>query len=34
MVQRESAIPSMSWNEYQARLADGKITRIEPPKHR
>src|SRR5262249_15704636 len=25
--------PQMSWNEYQARLAEGTMEKIEPPEH-
>ena len=33
MVERESAIPSMTWNEYQNRLANGEMEKIRPPDH-
>ncbi|MBI2571811.1 MAG: NAD-dependent dihydropyrimidine dehydrogenase subunit PreA [Candidatus Schekmanbacteria bacterium] len=33
MVERESAIPRMSWREYQQRLARGEVAKIAPPTH-
>jgi dihydropyrimidine dehydrogenase (NAD+) subunit PreA len=33
MVQQPSDIPSMSWREYQERLARGEVDKIEPPDH-
>jgi len=34
MVDRDSGLPSMTWNEYRARLEAGEIAKIEPPQHR
>ena len=33
MVERESGLPSMSWRQYQERLAKGEVEKIEPPTH-
>lgn len=33
MVERESGLPSMSWREYQEKLANGEVEKIEPPSH-
>jgi dihydropyrimidine dehydrogenase (NAD+) subunit PreA len=29
----DTGLPPMTWNEYQARLAAGEVTPIEPPRH-
>ncbi len=29
----DRALPPMSWNEYQAMLAEGRVEKIEPPEH-
>ena len=33
MVERDSGLPSMSWREYQEKLAKGEVEKIEPPSH-
>jgi dihydropyrimidine dehydrogenase (NAD+) subunit PreA len=33
MKEVETGRPAMSWNEYQALLAEGKVEKIEPPEH-
>ena len=33
MVERPSPLPSMTWREYQRRLAAGTIEKIPAPKH-
>jgi dihydropyrimidine dehydrogenase (NAD+) subunit PreA len=33
MIEVETGRPPMSWNEYQALLAAGKVAKIEPPEH-
>ncbi len=33
MVERESAIPHVTWREYQDRLALGQMAPIQPPRH-
>jgi dihydropyrimidine dehydrogenase (NAD+) subunit PreA len=33
MIEVESGMPPMTWNEYQARLAAGKMEKIAPPEH-
>ncbi len=34
MVERDSGIPTMTWNEYQEKLAKGEVDPISPPEHR
>ncbi len=34
MVERDSGLPAMTWNEYQEKLARGEIEAIAPPEHR
>jgi dihydropyrimidine dehydrogenase (NAD+) subunit PreA len=34
MVTRESGLPQMTWNEYQAKLERGEVEPIGPPEHR
>jgi hypothetical protein len=33
MKEVETGKPRMSWNEYQAMLAAGKVKKIQPPEH-
>ena len=33
MKEVDTGNPPMSWNEYQALLAAGKVEKIEPPSH-
>jgi dihydropyrimidine dehydrogenase (NAD+) subunit PreA len=33
MQEVNTGLPSMTWNEYQAKLARGEVTAIEPPRH-
>ncbi len=34
MVERDSGLPSMTWNEYQEKLGRGEVDPIAPPEHR
>ena len=34
MVERDSGLPSMTWAEYQRKLAAGEVAAIRPPEHR
>jgi dihydropyrimidine dehydrogenase (NAD+) subunit PreA len=34
MVSRDSGLPQMTWNEYQAKLERGEVEEIGPPRHR
>ncbi len=34
MVPRDSGLPSMTWNEYRAKLERGEVAPIRPPEHR
>ena len=34
MVTRDSGLPSMTWNEYQVKVAAGELEAIKPPEHR
>jgi dihydropyrimidine dehydrogenase (NAD+) subunit PreA len=34
MVSRDSGLPQMTWNEYQAKLERGEVEEIGPPEHR
>jgi dihydropyrimidine dehydrogenase (NAD+) subunit PreA len=33
MKEVDTGLPPMSWNEYQALLAEGRVLKIEPPRH-
>ncbi len=34
MIEKDSGLPSMNWQEYQAKVAAGEIPPIHPPEHR
>ena len=34
MVARDSGLPPMTWNDYQAKLEKGEVKAIGPPEHR